>query len=575
MAETLNARLRRGLGGAQRFIFGEGAPDTYEGLQAKRQMAARLGVSAMRTPQNVGEGLSAIGQALASRRLGQQAETGDAKGKAEFASAFRDLLSGTTTEQVEPDAPRAPRAVGPNQGVADDTMAALIKTGLSERGLPDHVADAFVMNFRDESGLNPGINEANPTVPGSRGGFGLAQWTGPRRVALERFAESQGKPASDMNVQLDFLVSELQGPEARAAKSIFSSADAPSAAQVIVRDFLRPAEEHKERRAARYGGVDPQMVEALGNPYASDGQKLVIGQLLQQQIAGMQPPDPMDELELQRAQLELDQMRNPQVDPMDAIKLKQATLDYEQDSAGAGGDPAQFGTTLQFFTDKSGRTRAGVLGNNGDFKEIQPPEGGDWASGIEKVDGGTSWLIYDKRTGQKIGEEAKDLRGAAAETAIGSEIGAVQGQAIAAAPADISTADRTLEYIDEIRNHPGREWGTGFSSIGNFIPGTPGYSFQNRTNQVTSGAFLTAIDEMRGLGALSNAEGQTAKAAVTRMDTATQEDEFLAALADYESIVILGKGRAEKRIAPPSEAAPPPDQDGWTTINGVKIRVKP
>ena len=43
MAETLNARLRRGLGGAQRFIFGEGAPDTYEGLQAKRQMAARLG----------------------------------------------------------------------------------------------------------------------------------------------------------------------------------------------------------------------------------------------------------------------------------------------------------------------------------------------------------------------------------------------------------------------------------------------------------------------------------------------------------------------------------------------------
>ncbi len=48
---------------------------------------------------------------------------------------------------------------------------------------------AFVMNFKDESGLDPGINEANPIVPGSRGGYGLYQLTGPRRKAYEAFAQ--------------------------------------------------------------------------------------------------------------------------------------------------------------------------------------------------------------------------------------------------------------------------------------------------------------------------------------------------------------------------------------------------
>lgn len=43
--------------------------------------------------------------------------------------------------------------------------------GLIDRGLAPHQAKAFVMNFVDESGLNPGINEAAPLVPGSRGGY--------------------------------------------------------------------------------------------------------------------------------------------------------------------------------------------------------------------------------------------------------------------------------------------------------------------------------------------------------------------------------------------------------------------
>lgn len=164
------------------------------------------------------------------------------------------------------------------QYIADDAMAALgkspmsmegkIREGLKARGMPEHVANAFIANFKDESNLNPGINEAAPVVPGSRGGFGLAQWTGPRRRALEAFASETGRPVDDLNVQLDFLMQELQGPEARAGATIMSAKNAPEAAAAIVNSFLRPAEENRSRREAAYLGMDGSGAQSVADPLA-------------------------------------------------------------------------------------------------------------------------------------------------------------------------------------------------------------------------------------------------------------------------------------------------------------------
>lgn len=140
--------------------------------------------------------------------------------------------------------------------------AASIREGLIQRGMPEHVADGFVMNFQSESGLNPGINEANPLVEGSRGGFGLAQWTGPRRKQLEAYAAQRGTPVSDTDTQLDFLMQELQGSEAGAAEAIFGAPDTGSAAAAIVNKFLRPAEEHRARRVAQYTGGQGYQTDA-------------------------------------------------------------------------------------------------------------------------------------------------------------------------------------------------------------------------------------------------------------------------------------------------------------------------
>src|SRR5262245_41324738 len=99
---------------------------------------------------------------------------------------------------------------------------------LVARGVPQHAAQGEVMNFMDESGLNTGIQDLAPTS--GRGGYGLAQWTGPRRVALEEYARAQGKPVNDLDVQLNYFMHENLGPEAAAWKAVMASPTAQDAA---------------------------------------------------------------------------------------------------------------------------------------------------------------------------------------------------------------------------------------------------------------------------------------------------------------------------------------------------------
>ena len=212
-------------------MFGKGMftidpNSTPEQVAKKRaQIAALLDRPSARY---VGEGLGQLAAGILGGVQNRKLDKIEGEGRDNANAMFSGVLGGSMAGPmnilgVDPAYGQAPAApVDPNspEQIGADTMAALgkdpgnlVKQGLVARGMPEHIADGFVMNFKDESGLNPGINEQAPIVPGSRGGFGLAQWTGPRRKALEAYASSQGKPVSDMNVQLDFLMQELQGPE--------------------------------------------------------------------------------------------------------------------------------------------------------------------------------------------------------------------------------------------------------------------------------------------------------------------------------------------------------------------------
>lgn len=133
---------------------------------------------------------------------------------------------------------------------------------LVSRGMPQHIAAAFEVNAKDESGLRTDINEIKPLVPGSRGGYGLLQWTGPRRRQLEAFAAQSGKPVSDMGVQVDFLINELNGSEKRAARKIFAANNTADAAVAVMNDFLRPHKDHRPKREVRYRQMFAQNAQA-------------------------------------------------------------------------------------------------------------------------------------------------------------------------------------------------------------------------------------------------------------------------------------------------------------------------
>lgn len=289
--------------------------------------------------QYIGEGIGQLATGIKMGRDRRKLEEAQAERRSSFDQRFRDTIAGRASADIGTmSTPLAPPSGGAGvSGGAGGDMAAAVRAGLIERGMPPHVAEAFILNFQDESGLNPGINERNPIVPGSRGGFGLAQWTGPRRRQLEAFAAERGVPVSDLDMQLDFLMTELGGSEARAARNILSAGDTAQAAVAIVNDFLRPAEQHRRSRTARYSNYSggppastastqtmpsmpsmpamPAMPAYSGppleelyalaaDPWATPEQRAVVGQMIQQ---AQQAQDPTRALDMQRARLELAQ----------------------------------------------------------------------------------------------------------------------------------------------------------------------------------------------------------------------------------------------------------------------------
>ena len=175
-----------------------------------------------------------------------------------------------------------------------------------------------------------------------------------------------------------------------------------------------------------------------------------------------------------------------------------------------------------------GQIGYGIPMEDGSFRPVQTPEGAQFLSPYEKA--------YQTNAGATRGKTVTEQE--------------------LSASSDIAAADQALDLIRQIERNPGIDWGTGFTSLGNIVPGTSGYDFQNLVEQTKSGAFLTAIDQLRGMGALSNMEGQAATAAITRINTATSKEAFLKALDDYRKIVEAARERAIRRGPQGQQQAP-------------------
>lgn len=87
-----------------------------------------------------------------------------------------------------------------------DTIQYKVWNGLRAAGYNEIAVAAAMGNIQMESGFDPSVVEH-----GSGLGFGLVQWTGGRRTAIEKYAADQGRDVNDVNLQIEFLVQELKG----------------------------------------------------------------------------------------------------------------------------------------------------------------------------------------------------------------------------------------------------------------------------------------------------------------------------------------------------------------------------
>lgn len=130
---------------------------------------------------------------------------------------------------------------------APGVMAQLI----ADFGIGVDDAAAILGNLGHESAGLTVLQEIKPTVAGSRGGYGWAQWTGPRRRAYEAFCARTGRdPASDA-ANYAYLWRELkgiEGSEGGAIRKLVAAQGLDAKVEAFERAFLRAGVKHYPSR---------------------------------------------------------------------------------------------------------------------------------------------------------------------------------------------------------------------------------------------------------------------------------------------------------------------------------------
>ncbi|MEZ0171018.1 phage tail tip lysozyme [Microvirga sp. TS319] len=109
-------------------------------------------------------------------------------------------------------------------------------------------AAAILGNLGHECSGFRSLQEREPLVKGSRGGYGWSQWTGPRRRAYEAFCTALAlDPASD-RANYGFLLEELKGSEKRAVPAVKQASGLRDKVIAFEKAFLRAGIKHYDSR---------------------------------------------------------------------------------------------------------------------------------------------------------------------------------------------------------------------------------------------------------------------------------------------------------------------------------------
>lgn len=90
------------------------------------------------------------------------------------------------------------------------------------------------------------------------------------------------------------------------------------------------------------------------------------------------------------------------------------------------------------------------------------------------------------------------------------------------------------------------------------IAGTKEADWMSKFGVVKGQAFLTAIENLRGMGALSNIEGDTATKAIMEMSQSQSEEQFKKSAKEFQDVIRRGVDRVRDKLGQPLKYGTPP-----------------
>jgi len=108
----------------------------------------------------------------------------------------------------------------------------------------------------------------------------------------------------------------------------------------------------------------------------------------------------------------------------------------------------------------------------------------------------------------------------------------------------IDSIDTAMESLKKIINHPGRESATGVGSVIPSFPGGDAAGFDARLETFKAQTFVPMVAQLKGMGALSDAEGKKLTAAVGALDPKMGDEEFKSSALEIMKELQLKRQRA-------------------------------
>lgn len=196
------------------------------------------------------------------KRTSQASATGDEdliSSMKEYLSAIEEDNKAILSELASKDEEEKPtRPVSRGDALSTETGKMLMQDLKEAYQLTDEQAAGFVGNLAHETGDFKFMQEIEPVVAGSKGGYGFAQWTGPRRKAFEEWALKNKMDVNSYEANLGFLMYEIDNTsEGAFMEDLKKAKTVEEATKIVSEGYLRPGKPNMSSRQARaYGYME-------------------------------------------------------------------------------------------------------------------------------------------------------------------------------------------------------------------------------------------------------------------------------------------------------------------------------